>query len=272
MIYQIYTPSAILKPYIHFYWIMEFDTKAAGCSSPQRIVPNGFIEVMFHFGDKLSTVKNNQSFGQPRTVISGQKTSYFDIVQTGKTGFVAILFKPHSPRLFFDIPMQKLTNHEFDIEDLIKNDARDVLQQIALAKSGSQKIGIVEAFLVKRLNEKHLFNVQRLAQSLKVIDQQKGLLRVNDLAKLACLSDKQYYRIFSEYVGLTPKQFLKIVRLQSAFFQIQTNATKKLTELAYNCGYYDQAHFIKDFKLLTGHTPKKCLGNHEIYSDYFTKN
>ena len=271
MIYKIYKPCDELKPYIHFYWIMEFDSKTTDCSNYQRIIPNGFIEIMFNYGDKLNILKNNKIDNQPKTTISGQKTDFFDIIQTGQTGFVAILFKPHSTRYFFDIPMQELTNKSIDIVNLIRYEAENILEQIGLTDCHNKKICIIERFLLEKLNDKYIYNYKRLTDSINFIDKNKGLVKVSDLANSACLSEKQYYRIFSEFVGVSPKQFLKIVRLQSAFYQIQTNISKNLTELAYNCGYFDQAHFINDFKMLTGLTPKKCFESNEIYSDYFTK-
>jgi AraC-like DNA-binding protein len=271
MIYKIYKPCIELKPYIHFYWIMEFDSKTSDCSNYQRIIPNGFIEIMFNYSDKLNILKNNKIDNQPKTAISGQKTDFFDIIQTGQTGFVAILFKPHSTRLFFDLPMQELTNQSIDIENLIKHEAENIIEQIGLTDCHNKKISIIEKFLIRRFNDKYLYNFKRITKSINFIDNYKGIVKVSDLANSACLSEKQFYRIFLEFVGVSPKQFLKIVRLQSAFYQIQTNITKNLTELAYNCGYFDQAHFINDFKILTGLTPKKCFEGNEIYSDYFSK-
>ena len=125
--------------------------------------------------------------------------------------------------------------------------------------------------LIKRLKDIHLFNFNRISDSISLVNKNRGIVKVADLANATCLSDKQYYRIFKEFVGVTPKQFLRTVRLQWAFYNIQTRKSSNLTDLAYNCGYFDQAHFNSDFKLLTGYTPKKCFENTQIYSDYFAQ-
>ena len=271
MIYQIYKPTEKLRQYIHFYWIMEFENTPKFGMDCQRVIPNGFVEIMFHYGDKLKTVKNDVVDNQPLTVISGQKTDFFDILQTGKTGFVAVLLKPHAAKMFFDVPIQELTNKSIDIESLIKREANNILEQIAEKKLNSQKIEIIENFLLKKLNNKHLLNFKRISESVNLITNNCGLVKVSDLANSACWSEKQFYRVFLDFVGISPKQFLKIVRLQNALYQIQNNFAHNLTDLAYICGYFDQAHFVNDFKALTGFTPKKCMEQNDIFSDYFAK-
>lgn len=90
------------------------------------------------------------------------------------------------------------------------------------------------------------------------------------MAGKACLSDKQFYRVFSEQVGISPKQFLRTIRLQQIFYLVQCNPQIELSELVYLCGYYDQAHFINDFKLQTGMSPANCFAKCNTSSDYFT--
>lgn len=97
-----------------------------------------------------------------------------------------------------------------------------------------------------------------------------GNVRISELAAANCLSEKQFQRIFLEDVGLLPKQFMRIVRLQYAFYQVQHGQASTLTDLAFCCGYYDQAHFINDCKMLTGYSPKHCFEDkNQVFSDYF---
>lgn len=75
------------------------------------------------------------------------------------------------------------------------------------------------------------------------------------MAHEVCLGIKQFERTFSKYVGVNPKKFASIIRFQNVL-QIKSKNNKSMTQLAYNNGYYDQSHFIHDFKSLTGLTPK----------------
>ncbi|MDR0207510.1 MAG: helix-turn-helix domain-containing protein [Bacteroidales bacterium] len=96
-----------------------------------------------------------------------------------------------------------------------------------------------------------------------------GNINVNQMASEACLSRKQFERIFAEHIGISPKKYLKIIRFQSAIFQKQQNNNLNMTELSYESGYFDQSHFINDFKSLSGLTPKQYFAENEICSDFF---
>ena len=90
------------------------------------------------------------------------------------------------------------------------------------------------------------------------------------LADTACLSTKQFSRIFVEYVGTSPKDFIRIIRVQRALFTMQRNPQMSFAQVAYSCGFSDQSHMIKEFKLFSGYTPQEYLAVCDPFSDYFS--
>lgn len=84
--------------------------------------------------------------------------------------------------------------------------------------NNKQRINLIEAFLIKQLDESLIFDYNRINYSLRFIDRNKGLVSVEKLAELSCLSTRQFNRKFTEYVGLNPKQFTRIVRFQNAIY------------------------------------------------------
>ena len=270
MIYKLLKPTEILSPFVHFYWILEIDSSLA-LSAKQRIIPNGCVELIFHFGDRLKTIfPNKNPEQQPQSLISGQSTRFYDVEQCGKTGMLSILFKPHGARMFFDLPICDITNQNVDLSLLGRQFAPELTEKIALAGNHETRISIiVENHLISKLTDKHLYNSQRLSRTIEIINHQKGLVSVSELASIACLSQKQYNSIFHDFVGLHPKEFLKIVRLQYVFHHHKHQPNESLTQIAYACGYYDQAHFVNDFRSLTGFTPKQCFTKCKSESDYF---
>lgn len=267
MILKTFKPSKKLMPFIQFYWIFELDSR--NVVEPHRIVPTGCVEIMFQYGDGLLKMKNDEISVQPNSIITGQLTDFYDVIQTGKTAFLSIVFKPHAAKIFFDLPINELANKNIDINLILKSENKCIPEQLAIAKSHQEKIIIIEDFLISCLSEEKLYNFIRLSKSIDLINSNFGDVRVSQLSNITCLSDKQFCRIFNDYVGLQPKNFIKIVRLQASFYYMQKFKPKSTTELAYLCGYYDQAHFIKDFKNLTGHTPHTYFKNEGIVSDYF---
>lgn len=89
------------------------------------------------------------------------------------------------------------------------------------------------------------------------------------LASHACFSRKQYERMFTENIGLTPKQFMRVVRFQYAIYRRSADKNLTLTSLAYECGYYDQSHMINEFREFSGVAPREFFASCEAMSDYF---
>jgi AraC-like DNA-binding protein len=138
------------------------------------------------------------------------------------------------------------------------------------AGSFEKKIEVVEGFLANQLRKSPKdYEINRIINSVALINQSKGMIDIETLSSYACLSRKQYERTFSDYIGASPKQFLRTIRFQNTLRERQINKHIHLTELAYNCGYYDQSHMIIEYKLLSGKTPTQYFSECEPYSDYF---
>ena len=144
-------------------------------------------------------------------------------------------------------------------------------ENLYVAATFEDKICIAEKFLMDqlRINFKE-YEINRIAHSIGLINRAKGMISVETLYSASYLSRKQYERTFSVYVGTSPKQFLRTVRFQNTLHEKQKNKKITLTELAYNCGYYDQSHMIYDYKLLSGKTPSQFYAECEPDSDYFS--
>jgi len=119
-------------------------------------------------------------------------------------------------------------------------------------------------------NNYKAFELLRIADSINLVNKSRGLIQIDDLASRACLGRKQYERTFKQHIGTSPKQFLKTVRFQNALHKRQIIAQTDLGELAFMCGYYDQAHMTNEFRSLSGMTPKQFFRDCDPFSDYFS--
>ena len=86
-------------------------------------------------------------------------------------------------------------------------------------------------------------------------------------SQTACLGYKQFKRIFAEYVGLNPKDFIQITRFRKTFNILQSTPQISISKVAYDCGYYDKSHLIKEFKMFTGYTPTQLLDICDTYTE-----
>mgnify|MGYP005923662559 CR=1 FL=1 len=129
-------------------------------------------------------------------------------------------------------------------------------------------IRLIEEFLLSRLYAFPEYNLKRVSTVLEAVNLHPHI-RTVQLADVACLSNKQFGRVFAEYVGATPKEFLRIVRIQRALYTLQCQPGISFAQLAYECGFFDQSHMIKEFKFFSGYTPAEYLAVCAPYSDYF---
>lgn len=268
MNYHFSKPSTILSQYVKHYWAIE-DCMPNKSEHTQRIVPSGLMELMFYFGEKPKSLDAKKEISE-NTILSGHQKGYYDIVVSGKLSLFSITFQPYAAKLIFDIPSNEFFDQNVPLKYIFKNIVDALECKLYEADTFEKKVCLAEAFLINQLqNSAKQYDINRIIKSVTMINHTKGMANIDALASCACLSRKQYERIFAEYVGSTPKHFLRTVRFQSTLHKKEKNRNMPLTELAYNCGYYDQAHMINDYKLLTGITPSKYFSVCEPHSDYF---
>lgn len=259
---QIIQPSPQLAPYIKQYWFLKSDC----IGHIQGIIPTGCISLYIHRANPLFSLSENK--GSSKMYVTGQSTSYSSLQLTGCTDMICIDFIPHGAKVFFDIPMLELKGQSIEIESLSDSLMTELCKQLADTQNNKTSIALIEAFLKKRLSLTKNYNLDRMTKSINAIN--NGQIDINKLADVSCLSYKQFKRIFAEYIGMNPKEFLRIIRFQKALYTLQINPYINCTELAFECGYYDQPHLIKEFKTLSGYTPSEYIRVCDPYSDYFS--
>ena len=252
-------PSGILKKYIKNYYLVEIN-QSAGFLSSERVLPNGHISMAFHYGPPSKFKKDNSDeYIEPNLVICGQQTNYYDLSLSGKTGMIVILFKPHGVQPFFNFPINELKNENLSLLDLIKQEATELEDKFFNSKNNQQRIALIETFLFNRFVANKDF--ERVEHAIKVIEKAKGQVKTQFIAQEVCLGIKQFERIFSKHVGLNPKKYAGIIRCQNVLQMKKKNEGANLYQLAFDAGYYDQSHFIHDFKSFSGLSPRDFFNN-----------
>lgn len=268
MSFHVAKPSFPLSKFVKQYWAID-NCLPDGKEHIQRIIPNGLMELTFYFGNRPRALDNNKHL-QGDSILNGQQKNYYDIVVSGKLSMFSISFQPHGAKMFFDVPSNEFFDQNIPLKYLVKDAITELEHSLYEAASFEAKICIVEKFLMKqlRINFKE-YEINRIAQSIALINHTKGMITIETLYSASFLSRKQYERTFLTSIGTSPKQFLRTIRFQNTLHEKQMNKKISLTELAYNCGYYDQSHMICDYKLLSGKTPSQYFSECEPYSDYF---
>jgi hypothetical protein len=263
MNYQTYKPHKDLESIVKFYWTLEvpFDPK----NQRQKIVPDGCLEMTFNFGDKIRRYTSDNNFIlHPNAMVMGQRTKSFDILPTGNVDTFAICFYPIGFANFVTMPLENLVDKETPISELFGQSVADELeQQMIQAADSRQRIDIIESFLLKTLSEKNTIS-NIVKSTVDALLKTNGTTRINVLLKDNISKRRQLERHFRKQIGISPKQLSKAIRLQTTLNLLLNKKTETLTDIAYEIDYFDQNHFIKDFKDLVGVTPKEYLENENM--------
>jgi transcriptional regulator GlxA family with amidase domain len=132
------------------------------------------------------------------------------------------------------------------------------------APSTATRISLSEQFLLHKL-QSNSTPITYLNRAAELIRSTKGFIRVEDVAAQSYISLRQLEREFTSKIGISPKQYIKIARLNEVHRLLQQSQSLPLTKLTYQCGYADQAHFIRDFKSFTGESPKLFQKEQHMY-------
>lgn len=261
--FKVIQPSITLAPYVQRYWILETDNVF---DTHQRVIPNGCTELMFNRGDRMRFLCDN--ILQPTSYIKGQNTRYYDLAPMGKVNLISVSFTPFGAKSFFSMPINEFSEKCIDLKDISDSLLSDLSKRISDTSDDEVCIYQIEQFLLKRLNPLKDYNRERMFAAVKAINKQEQI-SIASLADITCVSYRQFIRIFTEHIGVTPKEYLRVVRFQRALYALQNNPLILSSDLAFICGYYDQSHLINEFKAFSGYTLSEYTTVCQPRSDYF---
>ena len=261
--FQIIQPSTLLAPFVKHYWFMTINSADL---ATERIIPAGMMCLTFHRGERLFSSADNCL--QPRSFLSGIDSSYTDLSFNGCIDLISIDFRPAGAKAFFKMPMIDLNGQNIAIDSFSDPQLVELENRLFDTTNPMDCVSIIENFLYKRLFQLDTYNLKRINAVIKSIYQ--GQQNIDNLAQTACLGYKQFKRIFADYIGANPKDYLRVIRFQKALHIMKIRPYLGQAQFAYECGYYDQAHFIKEFKLFSGYTPTEYLNICTPHSDFFS--
>ena len=263
MNYQTFEPHPDLDSIVKCYWTLE--VPAQENIQRQRILPDGCIELFFILGDDVKRYTSEDDFLiQPRAMVLGQITDSFYIEPTGYVKTFAVRFYPQGFSSITTIPIKELANKETSLEIFFgKSDTKNLSEKIIKADSTEKKIQIIERFIFANINKKiTIDNIVR--ETVDTIFLTKGKVSIKTILEDSSSRRRQLERKFLKQIGISPKQLGRVVRLQTVLKMLLDKEPGSITKIAYENEYYDQAHFIKDFREFTGTTPKEFLGDEEL--------
>lgn len=266
MLYRELIPAPVLRPYVRCYWILRAD--AEGEPSPQRVLPDGCVEIIINFGAQF--VRYDESGtpeSQPRELLIGPTTRHMSIAPTGAIRLVGIRFAPGGAVPFLSVRPQELCDDAPSLADVAPPFAANVVDRLALARRGAEA-AILDAALGARLSCSRRVTDRRVLASVRGPFAMDRPLTVDSLISFTGLGPRQLERVFRDNVGFGPKTLCRLARFQRVVRTIEP-ARPQWARLAARHGYADQSHLAREFREFAGTTLTGYLGELHPMSDHF---
>ncbi|MPS72672.1 MAG: AraC family transcriptional regulator [Chryseobacterium sp.] len=243
-----YIPSERLKPYIKYFVVSENELE-----NEYKVFPSSGLVIGFQYKGQLATIKENTESKLTSAGITGISDGYKIFKNSQNIGTILIYFTEIGFTHFASHPANELFNLSLSLDDIFdKNNVTEVEEKLVIATTDKQRIKIIELFLISHL--KDIETDKLILEAVKLIYQSNGTIRIKELSDKLFISQSPFEKRFRKVVGTTAKKFASIVRFNTVLENL--NETKSLTEICYENNFFDQAHFIKDFKKFTGDTPE----------------
>jgi AraC-like DNA-binding protein len=240
--YREHAPCAALRPYVECFWSRRGHAPVSPAPS-HRVLPDGCLDIVFNFAD-----------GTPwRAAVVGTMTRPLLIVPGRSEDFLGVRFHPGKARAFLRPPADEFTDRAVEFSAVWGQAGADLEERLAAMPTLRARLGALENCLLRRLACAPAADAV-LDAVLASVERDRGAVSVRQLSDAAGWSRQHLRRKFAAAVGISPKQFCRVVRFRKL---VQSARAHPLgwAEAAAEFGYYDQAHLITDFREFAGLTP-----------------
>lgn len=270
MKYREFIPGEALRPYIQCYYIFE---SAAGFTLDDVVFPAGNMEVIFNLGDAVWQSAPAGSFSNtPQIELWGQITQPLAVRTMGRNCMLGIKFYPHTAACFFNENVGELNDQIYDTGDVLGKEFRELHARLQEETALGKRITLLEHFFMRKLltvkrKDDKIALVGSIVHDLKTHGAEG---RITELAGKYRFTTRYIHKLFLQYTGVAPKHYAKLGRFQRSLALVQQGELS-LTSIAYECGYFDQSHFIREFKAFTGIAPASYAANTYPFNDVLVK-
>lgn len=253
-------PPPALADLVACLWAVESPGDESGSDDPQiqRILPDGRAEVIFHLADPFRDARTRRA--QARGLVAGQLTHAISLEPGRRIRTLGIRLTPAGVRAFVGTPHHLLTDTITPLDDVDRPLARRLqskLSDTAPVEDALDSLG--GALLAERPRP---VRAEALS-ALGLVERRAGLLTVDDLRAGTGLSFRTLERMFLDLAGVAPRLYLRLVRFRHAVREAEAKNSRRWTDVALACGYYDHAHFTRDFRAFAGCAPSEWLASDE---------
>ena len=248
--FQLISPSRFLRPYVREYWYLQREVPLLAYHE-EYMHPRGRFGIVFNFGDKLCL--------DARTIVDpifldGVNTISRKMGFLGHVELMGISFHEGGAYPFLGLPLTELRDEITLLDALDRPGLLRLHARLYEAQALTARVNLIEEWLLGRLALGRERDVL-IPTSLRMLREGEGNLPIPELARELAVSQRQLERLYHNQVGMSPKQYSQLLRVETARLALKQTTEQSTTRLAAELGYYDQAHFIREFSAVIGMTP-----------------
>ncbi|MBM4187488.1 MAG: AraC family transcriptional regulator [Gemmatimonadetes bacterium] len=259
-------PAPHLRVWIRCYWFLTGDAQSSGDPGDPAL-PDGSPELIFHLADPYRAVGRWGSVVQPRSLLVGQLTGPFVVGPTATSDVVAVRFEPHGAAALCQ-HLAMITDRWLDFDRGGPPEIGALRAELALAGTRADRVTALETHLDRILRMGRGAD-SRVAAAVREIRASHGMVALSALARQLGAGLRTLQRLFPRDVGVSPKSLARITRFQRVFSAWRSDPAS-LARVAAQCGYFDQAHLVRDFRAFAGAAPAAFLANQPEFTAFFT--
>ena len=252
MTYLEFPPSAALGPFVERFWVLRTESHAVPESSP--VLPDGHVELIVHIGAPFLQVgARGDTHRQARVVLGAQLTEAARLISVPGALMVGARLRPQAAAAFTQVPQSGLTGAIHDVRAIDGPLASRLEAHLSGRTEAGELVAAFDRVLVSVCRNRVIHD--GVDRAVRTAQSSRGLVRVDDLSSVAGVGPRQLERLFAHHIGLSPKVFLRVMRFQEVLAALRMSEPRRWAAMAVSHGFYDQAHFINDFRRFTGASP-----------------
>lgn len=262
MIFEHHPPPPALKGLVKEFWIYENEDAQP---TIQKVIPDGYSEIIIHYGAPYRMKMDSNWETQSTILFSSQISNYFYLENTEKSGMIGIKLHPVAFYELFQVDIDPLSNQIIPLEKIIPDQVGELKEIQDSSQNVEDKVQIAQQWMLSQLENRKPSKVREVVDQIL---EKKGLVDIDSLGDQVQLSTRQLERNFKKVVGLTPKFYSRIVRF-NYIFEVMKEQNDSWIRTALQSGYFDQSHFIKNFKEFTGEEPSQYGFDEKNLANFF---
>jgi len=251
-----YIPRPPLSNFVELLWLYEGYTQP---HDKERLLPNGAMELVVNLKDDAARIydrRDSSKFQSTRgALLVGVQSEFFVIDTAQQQSVIGAHFKPGGAFPFFNLPAGEFHNQHLSLDLVWGTAAGEMGDRLLEAPTPASKFQVLEESLMAHAR-KPLVRHPAVNFALQEFgDSRRRTPSIAEVTGRIGLSSRRFIDVFNDQVGLTPKLFCRVQRFQNVLHRIGLGRDVDWTAVALSCGYFDQAHFIHDFKAFSGLSP-----------------